>query len=282
MFFKGEPTAMVRDGGVGSYDEPPPREVPVSTPQTAPAAAQGSTQSPPASPVLVQSSAVPQSAPLVTQVAVTWTTLAVMGSLILAQSPHEFIVYDGQSTYGRWPVTQEGYHYAKQTFDSHSQSLAHGIAYTATGYRDPVAMGLPTEPVIKSTTYASPLSYIGSTRRLIAWATKASKRSPVNAALAWVLAIFGMLFMWTFLLFWYFVVFFLFGIFMFPYRLIRRGQRKSLHVQQTALATQQAMLQQQQAMMQQVQQQPVTYAPSPHTGSPYQLPHQSMPPLPPG
>lgn len=197
------------------------------------------------------------------QVTEPWTVVASNGQLVLGQSPQAYAVYDQHNMYGQWPLTEEGYRYAVQTYEAHQQSLAHGIAYSATGYRDPAKLGLPTDPVVKSKTYASPMSYVGSTRRIVAWATQAAKRSPAFAVLAWVVGIFAMLFMWSFLVFWYFVVFFLFGIFTFPYRFIRRGQRKNLHVQQTALATQQAMLQQmvyhQQQMMR--QQQPGHFAP---------------------
>jgi GAF domain-containing protein len=48
---------------------------------------------------------------------------------------------------------------------------------------------------------------------------------------------------------WYIVVFGLFGVFTFPFRLMRRSQRKSQHVQQVSLATQQAMFAQQQQQM---------------------------------
>jgi hypothetical protein len=71
-----------------------------------------------------------------------------------------------------------------------------------------------------------------------------AKRSPALAAVGWTLGILFMPFMGTFLVFWYLIEFGSFGVFMFPYRLIRRGQRKNLHTQQTVLATQQAMLRQ--------------------------------------
>ncbi len=185
-----------------------------------------------------------------------WHVLSNWGSLTLGQSPEGYAVYDERTTHGRWPLTEEGQRFAYETFEAHRQSLAHGVAYTATGYQDPERLGLPTDPKIKSQTYASPMSYVGSTRRIVSWATKLAKRSPAYGVLAWVSAVLALLFMWSFLIFWYFVVFFLFGIFTFPYRLIRRSQRKTLHVQKTALATQQAMLQQmaaQQAQMQRPQ-----------------------------
>jgi hypothetical protein len=191
----------------------------------------------------------------------TWTVVASSGGLVLGQSPEHYAVYDQQNHYGAWPLTTEGYDYAVR-------SLAHGIAYTTTGYEDPTRLGLPTEAKVKSQTYASPLSYVGSTRRILAWVSKASKRSPAFTILTWTAAILAMLFMWVFLFFWYFVVFFLFGIFTFPYRFIRRSQRKNLHVQQTALATQQAMLQQMSIQQQQILRQQQGSYPQPPGAAP--------------
>jgi hypothetical protein len=121
-------------------------------------------------------------------------------------------------------------------------------------------MGLPVDPVIKSQSYAAPMSFVGSTRRLVAWANKTSKRSPAIAALAWTLSILAMLFAWSFIMIWYFIIFGLFGVFVIPFRLMRRSSRKSLHVQKTTLATQQAMYQQMSMMQQQIQQ-PAPHAP---------------------
>jgi len=184
----------------------------------------------------------------------SWSVLAHSGTLVLSRSTLEFVVYTPQAVFGRWPVTEEGYRHAAETFEAHRQSLAHGIAYTATGYRDPGRAGLPEEPVVRSKTYASPLSYVGSTRRIVAWARELAARSPSYAILGWCAAMVALLAVWAFLLFWYFVIFFLFGIFVIPYRLVRRSQRKSLHVQQTSLATQQAMLQQMAAQQMAAQQ----------------------------
>lgn len=193
-----------------------------------------------------------------------WTVVASHGALVLGQSANEYAVYDQQNIFGRWPLTSEGYRYAVQTYESHQQSVAHGLAYTVTGYQDPARLGLPTEAVIKSKTYASPMSYVGSTRRIAAWMTKAAKRSPAYAVLAWVFGILAMLIMWVFLVFWYFVVFVLFGVFTFPYRFIRRSQRKNAHLQQTALATQQAILQQMTLQQHQaLRQQQAAQSPSP-------------------
>ena len=200
-------------------------------------------------------SASPPTAAAVQQPAQTlqaWTVLAAAGVLVLSKSDQEYAVYDQTQTYGRWPLTEDGYKYAVQTYQAYQQSSAHGMAYQATGYQDPERLGLPTDPVIKSQTYASPMSYVGSTRRIVGWASKTAERSPTSAVLAWTLGVLALLFMWTFLLGWYFVVFFLFGIFVIPYRLMRRSQRKNLHVQKTTLATQQAMLQQMQQQQQQM------------------------------
>jgi hypothetical protein len=189
--------------------------------------------------------------------------LAQAGNLTLSQSAHEYAVYDAVNTFGRWPVTAEGYSYAFQTYEAHRQSVAHGIAYSATGYQDPARLGLPTEAKIKSKSYAAPLSYVGSTRRIVSWASGTERRSPAFAVLTWVLASIALVLVWTFLLIWYVIIFGLFGVFVIPYRLVRRSQRKSTHVQQTSLATQQAMLQQmsvqQQILAQQIQGQQQPY-----------------------
>ncbi len=209
-----------------------------------------------------------------------WAVIAGTGSLVLGKSSREFAVYDATVTYGRWPLTPEGERYAHETYEAHRQSLAHGIAYSATGHQDPERFGLPTEPVMKSQTYASPMSYVGSTRRIVAWAKKAGTRNGGLAVLVWSLAILAMVSMWSFLVFWYFIAFGLFGVFVFPFRAIRRSQRKSHHVQRQTLATQQAMFQQQQAMFQQMAHQQATMrqAPAPpplRPPAPPQLPPQS-------
>lgn len=280
LFSQGEPTALVRDGGVGSYHEPPnsPSVFPAGASQAVPAA-----PAPPMAPApQVISAPAPGPAPapapavaVTSQPHVVWTTLATTGSLVLAQSEQEFAVYDQKNNFGRWPRTEEGYRFASETYRAHSQSLAHGVAYSATGYRDPAAVGLPTDPVIKSKSYSSPLSFVGSTRRLGGWAAKTSKRSPSIGALAWVVAALAMLVAWWFILIWYFIIFGLFGVFVIPYRLVRRSSRKSLHVQQTTLATQQAMYQQM-AMMQHQMQQPAPQVP---TGYPPAVTAPGTPPL---
>jgi cyanate permease len=58
----------------------------------------------------------------------------------------------------------------------------------------------------------------------------------------WTAVALGLIIVWALLVCWYVVIFGLFGIFTFPYRLIRRSQRKSQHVQRAQLATMQAMM----------------------------------------
>ncbi|MDA8310770.1 MAG: hypothetical protein M0Z46_09180 [Actinomycetota bacterium] len=203
----------------------------------------------------------------------SWTIVSATGPLALARSGHEFCVYDANTVFGRWPLSAEGERYARETYEAHRQSLAHGIAYSATGYQDPARLGLPVDPVLKSQTYASPMSYVGSTRRILAWAKKAAVRNAGVNVVVWIAAVSALLFMWIFLLMWYFVVFGLFGVFVFPFRMIRRSQRKSQHVQQQSLATQQAMYQQMVGMQQAAMRQPPASPPAQPPGRP-QLPPQ--------
>jgi hypothetical protein len=212
--------------------------------------------------------------------------LASSGPLMLAHSNEQFAVYDLQRTYGRWPKTDEGYRFACEAYGAHCQSLLHGLAYTGTGYQDPDRLGLPTTPVLKSQSYSAPLSFIGSFRRIAAWASRFSKRSPAHAALGWTLGVIAILLTWAFVTCWYLVVFGLFGIFVIPYRLVRRSSRKTQHIQATALATQQAMLQQQHVLLQQLAlqqyQQMMTgqsIPPGP-PGAPLPPPTESLPPPP--
>ena len=106
---------------------------------------------------------------------------------------------------------------------------------------------LPATPAIKKQTYSSAMSYIGSTRRTVAWAKRVGAWSTALAIAAWTFGLLFLVFMHTFLLAWYLVVFGLFGLFLFPFRLITRGQHKNHHLQAAQLATMQAMLQQQQS-----------------------------------
>jgi hypothetical protein len=211
-----------------------------------------------------------------------WTALASNGAVVFSRSQREYAVYDGQRTFGRWPLTEEGHRYAVEAYEAHAQSMAHGLAYQATGYQDPGRLGLPTDPIMKSVTYASPMSFVGSTRRILAWSTRTESRSGGTAVLVWTAVILALLLMWSIVAVWYVVIFGFFGIFVIPYRLVRRSQRKNLHVQKTTLATQQAMLQQmtlQQEQMLRQQQRPNGSVPAQALAA--QAPPPAMP-APPG
>lgn len=80
--------------------------------------------------------------------------------------------------------------------------------------------------IVTKQTYASPLSYAGSTRRLLAWARKRRWR--------WPITIVAILLAWTVVTGFY-VTFAFFFWAIVPFRLIRRHQRKSLAVQQAQL-----------------------------------------------
>lgn len=80
-------------------------------------------------------------------------------------------------------------------------------------------------------TYASPMSFAGATRRLLGWP------GPMKLLGLLLLPI-----VWVALVPWYFVVFVIFGVFTIPFRLIRRGQRKSLATQKQMLAEQRAQI----------------------------------------
>jgi hypothetical protein len=67
-----------------------------------------------------------------------WKVLASNAGVALSQSEQEYAVYNQNSFLGTWPLTEEGYRYAVQTYEAHQQSPAHGVAYTATGYQDPM------------------------------------------------------------------------------------------------------------------------------------------------
>lgn len=113
----------------------------------------------------------------------------------------------------------------------------------------PQAMGpfIPTTPLMEKKTYSSPLSYIGATRRASAWARRVGSHGVPQGVLSAVAAITWLMFMYLFVTCWYIVVFGIFGLVTFPYRFIRRGQRKSQHIEAQQLATMQAILIQQQS-----------------------------------
>jgi len=116
--------------------------------------------------------------------------------------------------------------------------------------RQPPQAGLvPERPIMTKQTYASRMSYVGVTRRTGAWIRRVGSRSALRASLAWSLGLLFLLFMYLLLIPWYILVFVVFGLWTIPFRLIRRGQRKSQHLQAAQLATMQAMLVQQQQVV---------------------------------
>ena len=107
---------------------------------------------------------------------------------------------------------------------------------------------VPTAPISAKKTYASPMSYVGSFRRVTEWIRSFSD-TPPKAILAWALGATAIAVMWSVVTIWYAITIGLFGILMIPFRLIRRGHRKQVHLQEQQLATMQAMMiNQQQAL----------------------------------
>ncbi len=104
---------------------------------------------------------------------------------------------------------------------------------------------VPQEPILEKRTYAAPLSYVGSARRISAWVRRTGGTTP-KLALVLLVAVIAIPAVWLFVTAWYVVIFGLFFWFTIPFRLIRRSQRKSLAVQQAQLATMQAMMVRQQ------------------------------------
>ena len=52
-----------------------------------------------------------------------WLPVARSGGLMLGQSQHEYAVYDQKNEFGSWPLTEEGYRLATQTYQEKRQSL---------------------------------------------------------------------------------------------------------------------------------------------------------------
>jgi hypothetical protein len=99
---------------------------------------------------------------------------------------------------------------------------------------------VPQTPIVSKQTYASPMSFVGSTRRILRWTDR--DRATWSQIAVWTAVALGLVLVWALLLNWYFVIFVVFGIFVIPYRLIRRSQRKSAHLQRVQLATMQAFM----------------------------------------
>jgi hypothetical protein len=116
--------------------------------------------------------------------------------------------------------------------------------------RAPVAL-LPQAPILAKQTYASPMSYVGITRRTTAWVRRVGTSNPAAAAAAWFAALIFLGGMYSVLVLWYFVTVVIFGWLLVPFRIIRRSHRRQEHLQRQQLATMQAMLVQQQMVLHQ-------------------------------
>jgi len=112
---------------------------------------------------------------------------------------------------------------------------------------------IPDAPMMKKQTYASPMSYIGSARRIWSLTRRWGSGNPVVAGLAWLFMALAIPTMWTVVTVWYFVTLLLFSWLLFPFRIIRRSHRKQEQLQRQQLATMQAMMIQQQQALQQSQ-----------------------------
>ncbi len=51
-----------------------------------------------------------------------WKVVVSSGGLVLGQSQREYAVYDQKNDFGHWPLTEEGYRLATQTYEAHRQS----------------------------------------------------------------------------------------------------------------------------------------------------------------
>jgi hypothetical protein len=124
------------------------------------------------------------------------------------------------------------------------------VTHSSKTFSEPIQY-VPQAPILDKTTYASPMSYVGSGRRTTAWIRKVGK-TPVAASLAWSVGVVWIAAMWLVVLpVYYFFTLIIFGWLMIPFRLVRRSHRKQEHLQKAQLATMQAMMvQQQQALMQ--------------------------------
>lgn len=157
---------------------------------------------------------------------------------------------------GGWWRASDDKWYPPETHPEATLVVTETISVATAAPSTPV---LPMAPIVDKRTYASPLSYTGATRRTFKW-VKVAGDTPVKAGLAWSAAVLWLLLMYSFLMLWYVMVFGFFGLFTVPYRIIRRSNRRSHHLQETQLATMQAMMIQQQTTLSRTES-PTTPAP---------------------
>lgn len=79
------------------------------------------------------------------------------------------------------------------------------------------------------------MSYIGSLRRITAWA-RITGSTPGQTIVAWAVALAAIAAMWTLVTAWYALVLGLYGPLLFSYRLSRRSERKQVHLHEQQLA----------------------------------------------
>jgi Flp pilus assembly protein TadB len=91
-----------------------------------------------------------------------------------------------------------------------------------------------TTPQLDKRTYVSILSFVGITRRATA-SMRRSKSHGVVRGLLWALIVLYLVLMYALILCWYALLCGLFFI-VIPWRIMRRHQRKSPHLQQAQLA----------------------------------------------
>ena len=126
------------------------------------------------------------------------------------------------------------------------------IARNTGGTPSPARSLMPEAPAgggapgaIKLGTASSTMSFVGSARRVSAWAQSRAGTEQPKAALVWTAAVLGIALMWSLVAMWYVVVWGLFGIILLPFRILTRGGRRREALQRAQLATTQAMLVQQ-------------------------------------
>jgi len=86
-------------------------------------------------------------------------------------------------------------------------------------------------------TYSSAMSYTGITRRMTAWARRFGGTETWKKITGWTLVVLGLGLAWALVTMWYVLVFGVLWIVAIPYRMIRRSQRRTVHLQEQQLET---------------------------------------------
>jgi Flp pilus assembly protein TadB len=101
---------------------------------------------------------------------------------------------------------------------------------------------MPEQPIMKKQTYSAVMSYAGSSRRLWAWTHGWGSKNLPLSVLAWSTFTVALAVTWAIVTVWYAFTILIFWWLLFPFRLMRRSQRKQEAYQKQQLATMQAML----------------------------------------